>query len=419
MRRQSSRWWSVGLSLGMAALLAGCSFGGSGTGSVGGGSPTATSPPGAAPTATATLAPGQPTATPVPAPPHAFSWYEYDSHHVPQIWAALNGGTPHQITHVPPDGSECDDQLAWSPPVFSPDLHHIVASLGSFNCGDGQEIGLVSIINASSGAISTLPSGYQVTGVGHRSMGWVNSSTIWFVDYSGAYTYTLGTPGVPHQVGVATHIDDAVLRGTTLFFQTDNGATPDTWSIVKMDITSGSLFGGTINQGQTGTCQCSPGDFHGPGWDVSPNGSHVVYQVVTPGNATPAGISSSKIMYANDNGSGATQIAHALTASQTILMQFSWDGQWVAFTEAAPSPTTLTASVNTPGNNGDPTIHSYHPDSFDYPVWKWDNSQFWAGSVAGDTGPGQGSPALYNDHRGGSSSVFISHGYNPWYTIGS
>ncbi len=356
----------------------------------------------------------------MPAPPHAFAWFQYDSHNIPQIWASINGGTPHQITHVAPDGSACDDQVAWSPPVFSPDLHHIVASLGSFNCGDGILQGPVSVINVSSGVVSTLPSGYQVAGAGHRTMGWVNSSTLWFVTYSGVFTYQLGAPGVPHQVASVTNANDAVLRGTTLFIQANTGNPATNWSIIKVNISSGSQFGGSISQGQTGQCQCSPGDFHGPGWDVSTDGSHIVYQQVTPGSgAGYNSVGSTKIIYAHADGSGATQIAHALTANQTILMQFSWDGQWVAFTEATPSPTTLTASVSSSGGSGDPTFHSYHPDTFDYPVWKWDNTQFWAGSVAGDSGPGQGSPALYNFHRGGSSSVGVAHGYNPWYTIGS
>jgi hypothetical protein len=417
MRRQSSHWWSFGLALGMAALLAGCASGGSGTGSTGGGTPTATG--GSSATPTATLAPGQPTPTPVPAPPHAFSWYQYDSHNVPQIWAALNGGTPHQITHVAPDGSQCNDQIAWSPPVFSPDLHHIVASLGSFNCGDGNLSGPVSVIDASTGARSTLPSGYQVAGIGRRTMGWVNSTKIWFITYSAVFTWQLGTQGVPHQVASVSGANDAVLRGSTLFIQVNTGNPALNWSIITVDISSGAQFGGSISQGQTGQCACSPGDMHGPGWDVSRDGSHIVYSKVTPGSGSGGNnVGSTKIYYANADGSSATQIAHALTANQTILLQISPDGQWVAFTEATPSPTTLTANVNSGGGSGDPTFHAYHPDTYDYPVWKWDDSEFWAGIVPGDSGAGQGAPALYVFHRGGSSSSFIPHGYNPWYTIG-
>ncbi len=94
-------------------------------------------------------------------------------------------------------------------------------------------------------------------------------------------------------------------------------------------------------------------------------------------------VSSSKVYYANADGSGATQIAHALVATSTALLLFSWDGQWVAFTGAMPSPTTLTASVNSSGGSGDPTFHAYTPDTSNYPVWKWDNTQFWATASTG------------------------------------
>jgi hypothetical protein len=403
----------VGLSIGLAALLAGCASTATVTVTTTP-SPTATgSGGGATPTATAANTP-----TPPPsAPPHAFAWFEYDSHNIPQIWASINGGTPKQITHVAPDGSPCDDQIAWSPPVFSPDLKHIVASLGSFNCGDGSMQGPVSIITVSNGVVSTLPSGYVILNVGHRAAGWLDNTHAWFVTYSGVFRYTLGS-GVPTQLGSVSHINDAVLRGSTLFLQTDSGTTPDNWSIGRFDVNSHTLLSGVINQGQTGMCQCSPGDAHGPGWDASPDGSHAVYQKTTPSNGIPDGISSSKIYVSNADGSGAVHIAQAMTSTSTSLIQYSWDGQWIAITEAPPSPSTLTASVNTSGGSGDPNFHGYHPDSFDYPVWKWDNSQFWAATVSGDSGGPSNSAALENFHRNGASSVGVAHGFNPWYTIG-
>ncbi len=58
------------------------------------------------------------------APPHAFAWFQIDGAHVPQIWASVNGGTRRQITHVLPASDDCVNQIAWRPPVFSPDLRH-------------------------------------------------------------------------------------------------------------------------------------------------------------------------------------------------------------------------------------------------------------------------------------------------------
>jgi Tol biopolymer transport system component len=157
---------------------------------------------------------------------------------------------------------------------------------------------------------------------------------------------------------------------------------------------------------------------HTPGWDASPDGSHIVYQVVVPVLTPTGGIVSAKIYYASADGSGATQIAHALVTNEMSKLQISPDGQWVAFTNALPSPATLTASVSSPGGSGDSTFHGYSPDTYNYPVWKWDSSQFWAGKVDAADGTST-TGALYRFNRGGSSTVGVAGGYNPWYTIGS
>ena len=94
-------------------------------------------------------------------------------------------------------------------------------------------------------------------------------------------------------------------------------------------------------------------------------------------------------------------------------------GNWVAFTNALPSPATLTASVSSPGGAGDSTFHGYSPDTYNYPVWKWDSSQFWAAKVdTANADPGATNAALYRFTLGGSSAVGVAGGYNPWYTIG-
>jgi hypothetical protein len=267
----------------------------------------------------------------------------------------------------------------------------------------------VSIITVSSGSISTLSSTYQVRTT-QRSMGWLNNSTIWFVTYSGVYTRSIGG-GTPTHLSGPTNIWDAVVRGSTLYWQAGGySSTAWTFSIHRYDLSSHTALPGSIAQGKVGACQCSPGDIHGPGWDVSRDGLHIVYQVVTPSLTPDGGVASSKLYYANADGSGATHIAQAMIAKSTALMQFSPNGHWVAITEAEPSPTTLTASVTSSGGSGDPTFHGYSKDTFDYPVWKWDNSQFWATTSA---------PALERFTLGGSGVVGVPNGQNPWYTIGS
>lgn len=385
-----------------------------------------TTPGAGASTATTSGSGGtSPTATTPPtAPPHAFAWFQLDGAKVPQIWASLNGATPRQITHVAKDTSPCDDQIAWSPPVFSPDLKHIVASLGSYQCGDNAMNGPLSIITVSSGALATVPgiNGANFIRITQRAAGWIDASTIWYINYSGLFTYKLGaasTTLVSTLGGVRP--EEAALRGSTLFYsyQTPGpGSTPSNQYLGRFDITSSSVVPGTINMGTIAGCACSPGDYRTPGWDVSADGSHVAYQVVTPGSGTAEGVSSSKFYYANADGSGAARIASNVATNRLARLLIAPNGALVAITAALPSPSVITASVTSSGASGDPNLHVYHPDAYDFPVWKWDSSTFWAASeAASDTGSGTSNLYAFTV-SGSSSTVGVSGGYNPWYTIG-
>jgi len=109
--------------------------------------------------------------------------------------------------------------------------------------------------------------------------------------------------------------------------------------------------------------------------------------MAAPKSGPDMGIASSKIYYAQADGSGASQIAHYMATNTLVRMQISPNGQLVAFTNALPSPSVITASASSPGNSGDPNFHSYTPAAVDFPVWKWDSSQFWAATneAGGDT----------------------------------
>ena len=380
----------------------------------GAGTPMATGSGGASPTATTSLI----------APPHAFAWFQYDTAHVPQIWASLNGAAARQITHVAPDHAACEDQIAWSPPVFSPDLTHIVAALGSYQCGDGPLTGPLSIITVSSGAIATVPGSAESNAIRttQRAAGWVNNSTIWYINYAGVQTYGVGAGSTTFVSALAgVRPEEAVLRGSTLFYSYQNpafGSTPSNQYLRRFDMSAASVLPGTINLGTIVNCACSAGDYRTPGWDVSVDGAHVVYQVVTPGAGAPEGISGSSFYYANADGSGATRIARYVSTNHLARLLISPNEALVSMTDVLPSPSVITASVTSPGASGDPNLHFYHPDAFDYPVWKWDSSEFWAASEVTSTS-GSSTTNIYAFTVSSSTSrVGVSNGYNPWYTIG-
>jgi hypothetical protein len=294
-----------------------------------------------------------------------------------------------------------------------------VTALGSYGCGDGDLEGPVSVVAASGGSISAVPGSHNVR-LTERSAGWLDASDIWFVSAGNIYTYHLGAGSATQLPGVSNAVEAAV-RGSTLFWDSVDTSSASSWSYTlhRYDLGVHSALAGSVSLGAWGTCACSPGDLHTPGWDASPDGAHIVYQVVTPHVSSSGGIASSKIYYASADGSGATQIARYMVTTQLAKLQISPDGHWVAFTNALPSPATLTASVSSPGGAGDSTFHGYSPDTYNYPVWKWDSTQFWAAKVdAADAQPGASTGSLYRFNLGGSSAVGVSGGYNPWYSIG-
>ncbi|MGH2501784.1 MAG: hypothetical protein ACRDID_04620, partial [Ktedonobacterales bacterium] len=361
--RGARRWvGAFTLLAGVALAISGCGGASGGASTAGGAGATATHASGPAATATAAT----------PAPPHAFAWYQRDSHNTAQLWASINGAAPRQITHLaptPPPDTCVTDENAWGTPVFSPDLTHIAAEEGSVQCGGGSIAqGVVEIVSPTTGALTRVPgpnvSGqYVFTSPGEsRGVGWLDSSTLWFTTLDTFYTYHLGDahsvelPGFT-TIGQYNGINDAAVRGSTLYFElTTSSSSQEVYSLRRYDLGSHSLMSGVTSLGVSGSAVYTgqPGQPLSPGWDVSPDGAHIVYQVVTQSGS---GIGGTTVYYANADGSGATRIASALFTQRLMRMQFSQDGQWVAFTGALPSPATLSASVSSAGGTGDSAFH--------------------------------------------------------------
>ncbi len=346
-----------------------------------------------------------------------------DAGNVGQIWASINGAAAHQITHMTGSGADCARDEHWSPPVFSPDLTKIVASWGSADCTDGAENGPVYIIDASTGTATQV----SIGGAGRlslRELGWINNTTIWSVGGQQVFQYAMG--GGATSLGTiasgSSFVQDAVLRGTTLFFSVTAGS-GTSYTLQRFDMSSHSLIGGSVNLGTTNPCICSKNDALTPGFDVSPDGSHIVFQRVTPAAGTGGdaeGVGSSQFFYANADGSGESRIASYATANSMVRMQISPNGALVSIARAEPAPSVITASVTSPGSSGDPTFHSYTPDGRSYAVWKWDSSQVWASTKDLDDVYPPSTGDMENYVVGAASgTVGATGGSNPWYTIGS
>ena len=434
--RIGTRLAVIGILLALALAIGGCSVssstggstgGSSGGGTTGGtttgGTTTGGTTTGGATTGGATTGGGgttgaAPTATPHPAPPHALAWFQIDGSSVGQIWASINGGSPVQITHIAPSAAECRYDTHWSPPVFSPNLSHIVAAQGSAACTDGPENGQLYVVNATNGVPAAVPSATSVR-LSLRESGWVDNNTIWWTDFNGLHEYTLGAASstlVSNLGGV--YPDDTVLRGNTLFYSVGSSS----YALHRFDMTSHTVLAGSVNLGTTNPCACSRNDALSPGFDVSADGSHIAFQRVAAasGSGTQEGVGSSQFFYANADGSAQSQIASYATSNSMTHMQISPSGQLVAVARAEAPPSFFSASVTSPGNQNDPNLHFYNPDAHSYPVWKWDNTTFWVGTLdLGDDYPPTTGNMEHFDVGAAAGSVGAAGGEDPWYTIGS
>lgn len=153
----------------------------------------------------------------------------------------------------------------------------------------------------------------------------------------------------------------------------------------------------------------------GPGWDVSSDGSHVVYQLTTS-QASGGLISSSRIYYAGADGSGATQIAQYLATNAMVHLRLAPDGTHVAITAATPSPTVITACVGSPGTKDDPCFRTYTPDAMSFAAWAPDGRSFVAATLDASYGqppPSKGTLIRYTvDSTAGK--VLVAGAYDPW-----
>ena len=378
----------------------------------------ASSPGQTTPTPTATLLPTAtvaPTHTPNPAQT-ALAWAQIGNKGAIELRASINGAAPRTYATIPQPTADCG-YVDTGPAIFAPDLAHIAFALG-FGCTDGQFAGPLLVVDAATGASVTVPLPQNTTVISEeRAYAWIDSTHLVALAYAGAYVYQLGGSSVTQLPGI-TNTVEGVVRGSTLFYLTNTGFTNGLDSkLHRYDLSAKQPLPGTIDLGAFGMCQCSPGNFFFQGWDASPDGAHVVYQVTTPKNGQGVGaIASSRIMYASDDGSGATQIAQYMTTTSLVRMRLSPDGSQVAITNALPSPSVISACVNSPGGRTDPCFHSYTPDAVDLPAWSADGTAFFAASnVLIDNGGMNVHPALYRFTVGTQAgSIYAAGGFEPW-----
>jgi hypothetical protein len=275
---------------------------------------------------------------------------------------------------------------------------------------------MVCVIDVATGATTAVPGSFAFTDM--RSVGWIDDATLWYAGGNLA-VYSLSAANVVTLPGTDGAYD-AVLRGTTFFYLAATFSTSTasaTASLRRYSLTTHSSLGVPISLGafDLPTSLSQAGYIGLPGWDASPDGTHVAYQMMTAaavssGNHT--GIASTLAYVASVDGSSPRPILQSMPMTSPLNLRFSPDGSQVAATEQIPGSDIASGCVASSGASGDPCVHTYTvPEELSdlaYPVWAPDGHSF----LVGASSPGGG---LWRYGLGATSGVLVwRDGYSPW-----
>jgi hypothetical protein len=151
----------------------------------------------------------QPTCTPATPPSFTLAWVEPAGYVPPtytqQVWASVNGGTTHQVTHLPynpPSGAQIASGLEIGQLALAPDAGHIAFSAG-YAYPDTYDIyGSVFVASLSGGSAVAVPN--SSADVGNRSYAWISNTELALGTSGGVAIYDTGTaltralPNTPH-----------------------------------------------------------------------------------------------------------------------------------------------------------------------------------------------------------------------------
>jgi hypothetical protein len=242
----------------------------------------------------------------------------------------------HAVTRVPLAQPILDAQEDQSPRIFAwADNHTLIILPGAISSANAQSYDLTT------GTLTTLP------GTAGAAEGVVRCSTLFFMTYTGITP--LGSPVVPEQIH-------------------------------RYNLTTHAATGAPITIGTAGTWGGAEGQVYYGGWDVSPDGAHLVYQklaTTVTGGGTGSDIRQSSTWFAaHADGSGAVSILPSLTANGPSYLKISPDGTQVAVTAANPAPNVASGPMS-----GGPTRFYDSPSGYTYPAWRADSQAFYASTL--------------------------------------
>ncbi len=371
-----------------------------------------------APTATRAITPS-PTSSGPSAGQVSVAWTAFASDGAIQLWIAASDGASHLLATLPQASTSCQ-AVAAGLPMLSPDGAHILISEGESCGGLILDPGPLLVVDVASGRSSVIPLPDGATMLPQlRSYGWVSNQTVFAfslyndVSVYKAYLYALGSAQAETLAGL-DEPTEGVVRGSTLFYlQTTSGEGGIQSILRRYDLAHRAAISGSIDLGAYAACSECPDQVTVPGWDVSADGAHVVFQRTAP--RPTGGIASSQILYAASDGGHETQIAQYLATSNMAHLRLSPDGTRVAITAAYPTPAVITACVGSSGAKGDPCFATYSPDAASLAAWTADGQSFLAATDDASYGaPVTATKSLVRYSLGTPTGQPIATGYAPW-----
>jgi hypothetical protein len=193
-----------------------------------------------------------------------------------------------------------------------------------------------------------------------------------------SYSYDINTQALTPLKGVDGAIE-GVVRCGVLFYSTlgtfaglgdINHTQVAPVSLNRYDLASATAIGAPIDIGKASTYGGAEGAITYPGWDASPDGSHIAYQKMAVAGGPKT---TSSWFAANADGSGAVAILPKLTSDSGARLAISPDATQVAVTNANPAPNVASGPIS-----GGSTVFYDKPYGFSQPAWLANSKGFFS-----------------------------------------
>jgi hypothetical protein len=350
--------------------------------------------PSAATTATVPCS-ARPTAT-------AIAWDENG-----QVHGSINGASPNTLsTFKHPlglPGESGDNPARLGALAVAPDAAHVAVEMLVPGL-DAPGVSYPYLVDAATHAVTriALPRYPSALGQTGRLFAWVDAHTL--IVFAGVgsgsesdtpggpatYRYDLTTGSATRLPGMANAVEGAVHCSTVYWLGLSSLAAVGQYmgavyyrghvQLHRYDLATGKEIGQPLALGETAANDGGPWGVDWPGWDVSADGTRIVYQQMHITFDGMQDIASSTFRLANADGSDSRIIfAGPLTVmlAGAARLAISPDGRQVALTESPTNPAAVSGAVA--GSDG---FKSYSPAGIGQPAWLPDGTGFVATAKA-------------------------------------